>query len=137
MTALGRLPPFVTVRDFPPWPTCYPVVSDHFWPQTVIPNIHLEELERALMSNETLIARIESGLNGMRAREISAAAFAKIVRNNGRALEAMPYDLIRKIEDLAQNLEIAEWYEKDGFLPDLESVLLRTQAWLASLPRDV
>jgi len=96
-----------------------------------------DTLERHSMSNQTLIARIESGLNSMRAREIGAATFAKIVRNNGRALEAMPYDLIRKIEDLAQDLEIAEWYEKDGLVPDLESVLGRTQALLASLPRDV
>jgi hypothetical protein len=89
------------------------------------------------MSNRTLIARIESGLESVRTREISAATFAKIVRNNGRALEGMPYDLIKTIEDLAQDLEIAEWYEKDGFVPDIESVLLRTQAWLTSLPRDV
>lgn len=89
------------------------------------------------MSNNTLIASLESGLAGVQAREISAAAFAKVVRNNGRALKKMPYELIRKIEDLAQDLEIAEWYEQNGFVPDLSSVLARTQAWLASLPRDI
>ncbi|GGY89338.1 hypothetical protein ACFFTM_14445 [Pseudoduganella plicata] len=89
------------------------------------------------MSNRTLIERIESGLADIRAGKISARTFAEIVRNNGRALEGMPYALIREFELLALELEIADWYVEDGFSPELAPLLVKTQAWLAMLPRDV
>lgn len=88
------------------------------------------------MSNQTLIARIEGGLESVRSGEISAAEFAEIVRNNGRALEAMPYNLIKEMQSLAHDFDIAQWYDEDGCVPEVESVLVRTQAWLAMLPRD-
>jgi hypothetical protein len=89
------------------------------------------------MSNRTLIERIESGLADVRAEKISARTFAEIVRNNGRALEGMPYALIKEFESLALDLEIAEWYDEDGCSPELAPLLVKTQAWLAMLPRDV
>jgi hypothetical protein len=89
------------------------------------------------VSNQTLIARIESGLENVKADKISARTFADIVRNNGRPLEAMPYVLIQEMETLALNLEIAEWYDEDGFSPELEPLLAQTGNWLTMLPRNV
>jgi hypothetical protein len=89
------------------------------------------------MSNQTLIARIENGLESLRSLEISASAFAEIVRKNGRSLEAMPYDLIKDMESLARDFDIEQWYEEDGSVEELESLLRRTRAWLAMLPRIV
>lgn len=86
------------------------------------------------MSNQTLIARIEDGLERFRAREVSAAEFAEIVRENGRSLEAMPYDLIKEMESLAHDFRIEQWYEEDGSVQELEPILRRTQACLAMLP---
>ncbi|WP_157200870.1 hypothetical protein [Massilia sp. Root351] len=88
------------------------------------------------MSNPTLVARIAGGLEDVQLGKIAASTFAEIVRNNGRALEAMPYDLIKEMENLAHDFDIAQWYDEDGCLPELESVLVRTQAWLAMLPQD-
>jgi hypothetical protein len=89
------------------------------------------------MSNQTLIARIEAGLETLRSREISASEFAEIVRKNGRSLDAMPYDLIKDMESLAHDFEIEQWYEEDGSVQELEPILRRTRAWLAMLPRKV
>jgi hypothetical protein len=89
------------------------------------------------MSNQTLIARIEDGLERLRSRTISASEFAEIMRGNGRALEAMPYDLIAEMESIAHRFDIEQWYEDDGFVQELEPVLCRTRAWLAMLPRIV
>lgn len=89
------------------------------------------------MSNRTLIERIESGLADVRAEKISARTFAEIVRNNGRALEGMPYVLVKEFESLALDLEIAEGYDEDGYSPELAPLLVKTQAWLAMLPRDI
>ncbi|RZJ84989.1 MAG: hypothetical protein EOO64_02235 [Massilia sp.] len=89
------------------------------------------------MSNRTLIERIEKGLADVRVGKLAARTFAEIVRNNGRALEGMPYALIKEFESLALDLEIAEWYDEDGFSPELAPLLVETQVWLAKLPRDV
>jgi len=89
------------------------------------------------MSNQTLIARIEDGLERFQSREISASEFAEIVRENGRSLEAVPYNLIKDIESLAHGFDIEQWYEEDGFVQELEPILRQTRAWLAMLPRIV
>jgi hypothetical protein len=88
-----------------------------------------------LMSNQTLIARIKDGLERFRSREISASKFAEIVRENGRSLEGVPYDLIKDMESLAHDFDIERWYEEDGSVQELEPILRRTLAWLAMLPR--
>lgn len=89
------------------------------------------------MSNETLIARIEAALADVRSDKISARMFAEIVENNGSALEAMPYVLIQEMRRLAANLHTAEWYDEDGFSPELEPLLVQTKNWLSMLPRHV
>ncbi|WP_342113999.1 hypothetical protein [Pseudoduganella sp. OTU4001] len=87
------------------------------------------------MSNRTLIMRMESALAATRAGQSSAKALAETLRGNGKALEAMPYPLIRAIESLAMDLEIAQWHDDDGFTPPLDEVLQSVEAWLAQLPR--
>ena len=89
------------------------------------------------MPNQTLISRIEVVLKSVRERQCSAGTLAAIIRLNGRGLEAMPYALIREMESLAMDLDIAQWYDEDGFLPELGKVLERTEDWLAELPQGV
>lgn len=88
------------------------------------------------MSNNSLIDRIESALAAVRTQEATAQFLADAIRSNGRALEGMPYALIKELEDLAMDLDIASWHDEDGFLPDLPSILSRVDRWLLQLPRD-
>lgn len=57
-------------------------------------------------------------------------------RENGRALECMPYTLVTEMERLAMDLEIASWHDEDRYLPNAEDLLPRVQSWLAKVPKD-
>lgn len=89
------------------------------------------------MSNETLVARIEVALACVRDGNMAASELAQIVRANGTALEAMPYPLVQEMRSIAMDLDIAQWYDEDGCLPDRDKVLNQTEAWVAKLPRIV
>lgn len=89
------------------------------------------------MSNQTLIARIEASLALLQAHQGDARGLAESIRGNGKALEGMPYDLIREIESMAMDLDIAQWHDEDGFVPEIAPILGRVQNWLAKLPRNV
>ncbi|WP_332851922.1 hypothetical protein [Duganella sp. S19_KUP01_CR8] len=89
------------------------------------------------MSNQTLIARIEASLALLQAHQGDSRALAESIRGNGKALEGMPYPLIKEMEDLAMDLDIAQWHDEDGFAPEIGPILVRVQSWLAKLPRDV
>lgn len=61
------------------------------------------------MSNESLVARIEFAFSQCRAQKLAARELAETLRGSGRALEAMPYALIKEMESIALDLDIAEW----------------------------
>lgn len=89
------------------------------------------------MSNSSLIARIESVLEDVRLGRTSTKSAATSLRNNGRALEAMPYALVKELEDIALDLDIAAWADEDDCVPDLAAILTRTVSWLEQVPRGV
>jgi hypothetical protein len=69
------------------------------------------------MSNECLINRIEVALELVQTEQAPARALAESIRGNGRALEAMPYNLIKELDSMAMDLDIAQWHDEDGFEP--------------------
>lgn len=89
------------------------------------------------MSNESLIARIQASLDSVQTQQASARTLADSIRGSGRALEAMPYILVKEIESIPTDLDIAQWHDEDGFAPELGPVLVRVRKWLSKLPRDV
>ena len=89
------------------------------------------------MSNQTLIARIEASLGRLQVHQGDSRALAESIRGNGKALEGIPYHLIKEIEDLAMDLDIAQWHDEDGFSPEIGPILVRVHSWLEKLPRDV
>jgi hypothetical protein len=88
------------------------------------------------MSNNTLIARIRTSLASARSGECSATALSESMRGNGHALERMPYQLIKELDSLAMDLEIASSADEDGFLSDLASIYSQVENWLNELPTD-
>lgn len=89
------------------------------------------------MSNESLINRIQANLDLVQAEQASARTLADSIRGNGRAFEAMPYELIKEIESLAMDLDIAQWHDEDGFAPELAPILSRVRDWLSKVPRNL
>jgi hypothetical protein len=47
------------------------------------------------------------------------------------------YTLIKEIEGMVMDLDIVQWNDEDGFVPELGPILLRVEDWLAKLPREV
>lgn len=89
------------------------------------------------MSNESLISRIQATLELVQAEQAPACTLAESIRGNGRALEGMPYNLIKELESLALGLDIAQWHDEDGFAPALAPILIQVREWLSKLPNDV
>lgn len=89
------------------------------------------------MSNESLINRIEVVLELVQTEQAPARALAESIRGDGRALEGMPYCLIKELENMAMDLDIAQWHDEDGFAPALAPVLIRVREWLSKLPRNI
>lgn len=87
------------------------------------------------MSNSSLISRIEAVLSSVRAGESSGKSLADAIRGNGRALEGMPYPLVKEMESLALDLDIAAWDDEEGLLPEMGVVLNQVDDWLDRLPR--
>lgn len=69
------------------------------------------EYGRGKLRWESLINRIDAKLDLVQAHQASARDSADSIRGNGRALEAMPYDLVKEIEGLALYLgrPVAWW----------------------------
>jgi hypothetical protein len=79
---------------------------------------------------------MDSALVAARSKDGALDLLAKAIRDNGRALERMPYPLVKEMERLASDLEIASWQAEDGFLPASGPILAQVDDWLRKLPRD-
>lgn len=82
------------------------------------------------MSNKSLIERIELCLSLLGRREILPRVAASSFVLNGESLEALPYDLILEMRDIAGDLEIAHWDDDDEYMPDFDEVTRRAEEWL-------
>ena len=89
------------------------------------------------MSNSSLVSRIEGAALSARSGDTSARSLAETLRGNGRALEGMPYPLIKEMDELIMDLQIACWDDEEGLLPDVGTVLVQLAAWLSKVPREV
>jgi len=77
------------------------------------------------MSNQTLIDRMQVAIGCVRDGNMNGSEFAQVMRLNGSALEAMLYPLIQDMRSIIGELDIAQWYDEDGCLPELNIVCLR------------
>ena len=88
------------------------------------------------MSNNTLVRRMETALSRYLQKEISRKELISSVEENGRALEMMPYNLIKEIDEIEHQLTVSQWAEEDGFLPEEEQVLVQLRQWLQKIPKE-
>lgn len=87
------------------------------------------------MSNASLVHRIEQLLLSLRRQEILSSSAASSFLLNGQALEALPYHLVKEMEGIGMDLEIAAWHDEEGFSPNIGAVISRAEEWLAKVPR--
>ena len=86
------------------------------------------------MSNRTLHSRIAQALADYRAGTLGIPELRDAVVQNGRALEAMPYALIREIDAIEYDLTAAQFAEEEDCVPNIGSAIAKLEAWLNALP---
>ena len=89
------------------------------------------------MSNRTLRDRIAAALDAYRKGEAPLSALRDAVVQNGRAMEAMPYSLVKQIDDIEYALTAAQWAEEEDCLPQMGEALSELDGWLRAVPLDV
>jgi hypothetical protein len=89
------------------------------------------------MSNSSLAEHIHIALQLVRSGESNAKSLAQALRENGHAMEGMPYVLISECDTIALKLDIASELDENGFIPDLEPLLSRTDSWLQKIPQNM
>ena len=86
------------------------------------------------MSNRSLRDRIVTALASYRAGRLRIAELREVVVLNGRAMEMMPYELIKEIDDIEYVLTVAQLHDEDGFVPPIDEALLNLDKWLKAVP---
>ncbi|WP_447592342.1 hypothetical protein [Stenotrophomonas rhizophila] len=81
-------------------------------------------------ANQRLLTRIREARQALLQGHCSPAEMASTLLVNGRALDAMPYALIRTFESLSMDFEIASWCDEEGTEPDLRAALQGLDRWL-------
>ena len=86
------------------------------------------------MSNRTIKERIETALVDFNENKISLSTLKGCIELNGQALEAMPYELIRDIDEIEYQLTQCEFVDEEGCEYDIDSTLLFIKDWLSKVP---
>ena len=88
------------------------------------------------MSNSRLLSRIECAIDEYQKRKINRKALISSIRENGRALELMPYKLIKEIEEIEYQFTVAQFYDEEECLPSEADAIASLTKWLSEVPRD-
>ena len=89
------------------------------------------------MSNRSLVERIGSAVQSFHSGDLGANRLAETLELHGRALEGMPYSLLKELDDLIHELEICTFADEDDTISDAASVVRKVEQWLHSIPRSV
>lgn len=91
-----------------------------------------------ILSNTSLQSRLLESLQFYREGLIDLEALSKSVFLNGRALEKMPYPLVKEIAAIGYELENLECYVNNDFDADadIEKVLSKLEVCLKAIPTE-
>jgi hypothetical protein len=89
------------------------------------------------VSNALLHERLASALEACRRGDVTLSELRDSFVLNARALEAMPYALVKGIDDIEYLLTVANLSEEDESEPNVAKALDAIEAWLAAAPKDV
>jgi len=86
------------------------------------------------MSNRTIKERIETALIDFNEGKIDLTTLKGCIELNGQALEAMPYELIKDIDEIEYQLTQCEFADEEGCEYDVDSALSFIKTWLSKVP---
>ena len=86
------------------------------------------------MSNESIKKRIEECLTKFTLGELNLNALKDCIELNGQALESMPYELIKDIDEIEYQLTQCFFADEEDCEYDIESTISFIKSWLAKVP---
>lgn len=89
------------------------------------------------MSNQRLVEKVRQTIAEQRSRTSSVQPISEPISSAIRALEGMPYSLVRELDGLLLDLEYAEANERDGFADNRSEILDQLVAVLKKVPLNV
>ena len=89
------------------------------------------------MSNPRLVETIRQTIAEQRSGTLSVQPISEAVTSAIRALEGMPYSLVRELDGLLLDLEYAEANERDGFADNRSDILDQLVASLEKVPLNI
>jgi hypothetical protein len=86
------------------------------------------------MSNRSIKERIEKSVDDFKAEKINIKMLKDSIELNGRALEMMPYSMIKEIDEIEYKLTVSQFADEEDCYPNIEEVLKLIEAWLKKVP---
>lgn len=86
------------------------------------------------MSNRSLKKRIRISTEKFKVGEIDLIALKDSIGINGRALEMMPYEMIKQIDEIEYKLTVSQFADEEDCYTDIEEVLKSIDEWLTKIP---
>ena len=86
------------------------------------------------MSNKSIIERIEKSIDDFEKEKINMKSLKESFQLNSTALEMMPYNLIKEIDDIEHNLTLSQFSDEEDCYSNIEEVLKQIEIWLKKVP---
>ncbi|MCH2159754.1 MAG: hypothetical protein MK096_13385 [Oleiphilaceae bacterium] len=86
------------------------------------------------MSNESIKKRIEESLTKFEIGELNLNALKESIELNGQALESMPYDLIKDIDEIEYQLTQCAFADEEDCQYDVATTISFIKNWLSKVP---
>ncbi len=86
------------------------------------------------MSNESIKERISKSIDDFKANKIDLKELRGSIELNGRALEMMPFSMIKELEEIEYKLMIAQFAQEEDCGVNTEEVVKLLESWLKTCP---
>ena len=86
------------------------------------------------MSNRSIKDRIEKSLDDFKTGKINIKTLKDSIEVNGRALEMMPYSMIKEIDEIEYKLTLSQFADEEDCDANIEEVLKSIDLWLKKVP---
>jgi hypothetical protein len=86
------------------------------------------------MSNRTIKCRIEKAIIDFKENKIKLNDLKNCIELNGHALESMPYNLIKDIDEIEYQLTQCNFADEEDCEFDIVSTLSFINTWLNNVP---
>lgn len=86
------------------------------------------------MSNESIKQRITKLIKDFKANKIDLRKLRGSIELDGRALEMMPFSMIKDLEEIEYKSMVAQFAQEEDCAPKTEEVIELLEAWLRNVP---